>query len=290
MSAGAGAMMMAPLCLGAAAWSAGWARNASYAARAWARLADGAEAGQRSHPARAGPRESLRRWRNAPTSTVCALGGSCVVLAGLAGGAIATLGTTVVLGAVGIARWAYRLGAPARYERTLVDAAEDLARQLRSGASTFAALAVVASSSSGLLGQDLDRLLARIQGGASLIEALAMWAEERPLPAVRLMAGAIGVGTMSGGLRALTADGLATVLRQRDRARREASSLASQAQLSAVVMTVAPLAFAVLLAAGDRAARDFLLRSPAGVACLGAGLALDLGAAAWMIRLTAIVP
>ena len=44
------------------------------------------------------------------------------------------------------------------------------------------------------------------------------------------------------------------------------------------------------LAVADRSARVFLLRSPVGLACLAVGLALDLGAAAWMVRLAAGPP
>ena len=282
-------VLLPPLCLAAAIWCLGRGGAASRAARVRTLLAgNGVPTGESGMPG-LGSTAVLRCWRDAPTRTVCGLVGIGVGTAALVGGALAALGVVVSAGALGIARWSHRLGADARYERALVVATEELARQLRSGAGTSAALAVIAATSQGPLRADLDGMLAHVEAGSTLGAALARWAEERPLSAVRLTAGAIGVGSVSGGLRARTADGLAAALRQRDRARREATSLAGQAQLSAVVMTVAPLAFAAVLAAGDRAARAFLVRSPAGLACLAVGLALDLVAAAWMVRLTASV-
>lgn len=282
-------LLLPPLCLVAAAWCTGRGASGFRAVRARTLLVARGVPTDRPGPATLPPADVLGRWRDLPIGVFSALIALAVGMAALTGGALAALCVVVAVGVLGLARWSHRLGAGARYERSLVVATEELARQLRSGAGTSAALAVVASTSQGPLRADLDGLLVRVEAGATLGEALGWWAEQRPLSAVRLTAGAIGVGTVSGGLRARTADGLAAALRQRDRARREAASLAGQAQLSAVVMTVTPLAFAAVLAAGDRAARDFLVRSPAGLACLAVGLTLDLAAAAWMVRLTASV-
>ncbi|HYZ98327.1 MAG TPA: hypothetical protein VE575_06220, partial [Acidimicrobiales bacterium] len=60
----------------------------------------------------------------------------------------------------------------------------------------------------------------------------------------------------------------------------------SQARTSAVVLSLAPLAFAVLLAMTDAAAARFLLRTTAGWVCLAAGLGLNALGAWWMARLT----
>ena len=51
---------------------------------------------------------------------------------------------------------------------------------------------------------------------------------------------------------------------------------------------LAPLGFAVLAATVDPASIDFLLRTPAGIACLVVGVVLDGVGAAWMHRLAAI--
>lgn len=282
-------ILLPPLCLAAAAWCTARGSAAFRSARARSLLAGSEVHTDRSGLSALRPAEMLRRWRDLSIGRLCASVGIGLGTAALVGGPLAVLAVAVSAGALGLARWSQRLGADARYERSLVVAAEELARQLRSGAGVSAALAVVAATSHGPLRVDLDGVLARVDAGATLGEAMTWWAETRPLSAVRLTAGAIVVGAVSGGLRARTADGLAAALRQRDRARREAASLAGQAQLSALVMTVAPLAFAAVLAVGDQAARSFLVRSPVGLACLAVGLALDLAAAAWMVRLTASV-
>jgi Flp pilus assembly protein TadB len=92
------------------------------------------------------------------------------------------------------------------------------------------------------------------------------------------------VGHQSGGLRARLVDDLAIGLRQHHDARREGAALAAQAQASAAVMVVAPLAFGLVLAATDAAARQFLLDTPLGALCVAAGLVLDLLAAVVMAR------
>jgi tight adherence protein B len=79
---------------------------------------------------------------------------------------------------------------------------------------------------------------------------------------------------------------VAATLRERLDLADERRSLASQARLSALVLAVAPVGFAVLLGAVDGSTADFLLGTPPGWLCLGLGLALDAGGAWWMAQLT----
>src|ERR687898_228054 len=55
---------------------------------------------------------------------------------------------------------------------------------------------------------------------------------------------------------------------------------------TALALSIAPAAFAVVLGLTDGAAARFLLRTPAGWLCLAVGLGLDAGGAWWMARLT----
>ena len=100
-----------------------------------------------------------------------------------------------------------------------------------------------------------------------------------------MVVAALALGAVSGGPHARAVDGLAGTLRERSRLEGEVGVLAAQARASALVITVAPLAFALLAAATDPSAADFLVRSPAGLACLAGGLALDGAAAAWMAQI-----
>jgi len=225
-------------------------------------------------------------WRSAPAAGLAAVGASLVLAVGVVVGAA---GAVLVAGGCGggaVARWAYRLGEGGRYEAAMVEFVDEVARRLRSGAHVDAALREVAATTAGPLANDLERIRAVLAEGGRLEDALRTWWAHRPRTAVGLVAGALAVGAASGGLRAAVVDDLALMLRQRDRARREALALAGQARASAVVMMIAPVVVAVVLAAGDGAVRTFLLDSRAGLVCLVAGLSLDLLAAAWMVRLT----
>jgi tight adherence protein B len=77
-------------------------------------------------------------------------------------------------------------------------------------------------------------------------------------------------------------------LRDRNGLRREVRALSSQARASAVVIGVAPIAFAVVAGSLDRRTIDFLLHSPAGIACLVFGVVLDGLGALWMHKLAEV--
>jgi tight adherence protein B len=95
------------------------------------------------------------------------------------------------------------------------------------------------------------------------------------------------VALEAGGAPARAVDGVASTLRERAEVDREMRALATQARASAVVITVAPLAFATLGVVGDERTAHFLLRTPAGLGCLAAGVALDAVGAWWMARIAA---
>lgn len=203
-------------------------------------------------------------------------------------------GFALVLGVAGtvavlLVQEALRRRDPARYERVLMVSLDGLARQLRSGASLHAGLSQVADEAVGPLREDLWMVHSAMAQGELLSDALHRWAEHRPMPAVRRVVGGLGVGHESGALRARHVEALADGLRQDHHVRREAESWAAQAQASALIMVVSPLAFSMLLATGDQAVRRFLVHQPLGLACLSIGLGLDLGAAAIMNRMVAVV-
>lgn len=121
-----------------------------------------------------------------------------------------------------------------------------------------------------------------------LVTALERWAVARPLPGVRLAAAALALAVEVGGGGARALDGVALTLRQRQAAAGEVRALATQARLSAVVLTLAPLAFAAVASVSDPRAAAILLRSPVGQGCLALGLSLDALGAAWMARVTRV--
>ena len=80
-------------------------------------------------------------------------------------------------------------------------------------------------------------------------------------------------------------DRVAATLRERRELRGEARALSTQARASAGVLTIAPIAFAGLVSTIEPGVVGFLLTTPAGLACLAVGLALDGLGALWMARI-----
>lgn len=173
-------------------------------------------------------------------------------------------------------------------EDALPDALEAMARALRSGASLRQAVGEAAEATTGILGHDLGGVAHEVHHGRSLVSALDQWAQARPLPGVRLATSALGLGAETGGAQARALDGVAATLRSRQAVGREVRALSSQARLSGVVITLAPLGFSALAAVSDDRTASFLLTTPLGLACLTGGITLDGVAALWMHRLSRI--
>jgi tight adherence protein B len=172
-----------------------------------------------------------------------------------------------------------------RYEQAVPDWLAALARSLRAGATPRLALGDAGAAVGPPFEGDARRLHDAARDGLGLVPSLEGWARRRPLPAVRLAAAALVIGERAGGLSARAVDDLAEVVRVRLDGRAEMWALTAQVRASAVVMVVAPLAFLGLVSWTDPAVRDFLAHSPAGWACLGAGLLLDAAAASAMARM-----
>ncbi|HYF46180.1 MAG TPA: type II secretion system F family protein [Acidimicrobiales bacterium] len=173
-----------------------------------------------------------------------------------------------------------------RLARELPALLESVARSLRSGASIPAALREAAAGGSAAA-QDLAEVIAHADRGVPLTDALARWTAWRPIPGVRLVVGVLTVALGSGGTPARAVDGVASTLRERAEVDRELRALATQARTSAIVVTLAPLAFAALGVLGDERTATFLLRTPTGLVCLAVGVALDGFGAWWMTRIAA---
>jgi tight adherence protein B len=133
-------------------------------------------------------------------------------------------------------------------------------------------------------------VVASTGAGVPLAAALDGWAARRPLPAVRLGVAALALAAETGGASARAVDGVAETIRGRLAVGAEVRALSAQARLSALVIVLAPLAFTALAMASDKGTTTFLFQTPAGLACLVAGLGLDAIAAFWMQRLSRVEP
>ena len=168
--------------------------------------------------------------------------------------------------------------------RRLPAALDAIAAGLRGGVALRTALADVARQG-GPLADELGRVAELAGAGVPLADALTHWAEAADDPPSRLAGAALVVAAQLGGPGADALDAAAASLRERAATDDEIAALSVQARLSALVLTAAPVVFAVLLTSLDPASARFLLGTPTGWACLIIGGALDLAGALWMARL-----
>jgi Flp pilus assembly protein TadB len=158
---------------------------------------------------------------------------------------------------------------------SLLDA---IARQVRTG-SSLASAALDETDGSTPLGQAVERL----DSGGSLIEILATLDASQPDLALAVQA--LSATSHLGGPIAATLDEAAAVLRERSATRAERGAQGAQARLSARVLTIVPLAFAVWSAVASERTRDVYVSTAAGAICASCGLALNVVGWRWMKRI-----
>jgi Flp pilus assembly protein TadB len=234
----------------------------------------------------------------APLTVIVALG---VLLAGWllprAAGAARQAATRKRLTLVGGPRPRHRVSVSAmirrwraipKDRRRLVDGLpgllEDVARGVRSGVSLRQACAEAAASG-GPATAGLAGAVADAERGQPLADTCTRWATAAAVPEERLAAGALALAADAGGPQARAVDGVAATLRERRAMAAEIRAQSAQARLSAVVIGALPAVFVLWALATDRRTAAFLVTGPAGWACLGAGVGLELAGAVWMRRL-----
>ena len=193
-----------------------------------------------------------------------------------------------------VGRWA----GPARHVRgradgeSAVDLAHDLehaARLVRSGQALGAALAAVAGERRD--GSLVGSIAARRTTGGSLLEAIAATGREPSDTSTaagadrRLAVAVLSAVVDAGGPGSSALDRAADTIRERETIRSERIAHASQARLSAQILSFLPIAFTGWTTMTDDRVARFLLATPLGASCLAAGIALDLVGWRWMHRL-----
>lgn len=247
------------------------------------------------------PRALPRRPTSAPGPTdppsrlvaATALAPQLLVVAGLLAGSSLRSPAMVVAGAAGGASIVAARRLRGRRAAQQVDAGlprllEDLARHLRAGGSVRSGLEqlVDAPEHRMLLGGVGPSL----EGGQEVMTALDRWVSASPHGGRRLAFAAVALGAEAGGPQARALDSVAATLRERAAVVQESRALTAQARASAALLAVAPVGFGVLGAAAQPDAAHFLLREPAGAACLVLGLALQGAGWWWMHRVSEIRP
>jgi tight adherence protein B len=212
------------------------------------------------------------------------------LLAAAVGGLVALVdGTTLALGLLALAvllgvwrtlaRGRLRRAAEERAE-SVVEVCEALAAELRAGQPPLRALrhcvgiwpALEPVAGAGELGGDVPRALrrvARLPGASGLEEVAAAWQ----------------VSEGAGGTMALALGRVAESSRRRRATQRLVASELASAQATARLLAVLPVAVLVMGGGVGADPWTFLLSTPAGLACLGTGLALTYVGLAWIERI-----
>lgn len=226
--------------------------------------------------------------RGRPTAGVAAA--AAAVIGGLlvtVDGVVLALGLIVVGGVAGgaglVLRSRRRQAATLRADR-VVEVCEALAAELRAGQPPLSALRHCVEvwpdlepvARAGDLGADVPaafRRLARAPGASGMRDVAAAWQ----------------VSQSSGGTMAIALARVADTARRRRATERLVAGELASAQATARLVAVLPV---VVLAMGAGLGGDpwgFLLSTPVGLACLGAGTGLTLAGLAWIERIAASV-
>lgn len=156
---------------------------------------------------------------------------------------------------------------------------EAMARLVRSG-STLAA-AIRTAEPSAPAADQVAAVLHRLERGARLADALQVSSGSRH---VELALTVLRACAINGGPPAEPLDRAATALRGRARDAAERRTQSAQARLSALVMTVLPMAMLAVLLATSPATRA-ASATPAGLLVVGLGAVLNLVGWRWMRRI-----
>jgi tight adherence protein B len=159
-----------------------------------------------------------------------------------------------------------------------------MAGELRAGGTIATAIRGVAFGESALA-PDFQRMVAQVEIGATLDDALRAWARERPIAGVDSLAGALAVCARTGGPAADALDSLSSALRDRLAVIAEAHALSAQARLSAIVIGAAPIAYLAWSTLIDPSTLQTLIGTNAGRACVIFGGALECIGLWWMRRI-----
>ncbi|MCU1504337.1 MAG: hypothetical protein JWM12_3691, partial [Ilumatobacteraceae bacterium] len=118
--------------------------------------------------------------------------------------------------------------------------------------------------------------------GRPIADALAVVGATAHSADVALALQALGCAAALGGPAAATLDSAGSVLRERAAVAADLQAQSAQARLSARVLTIVPVAFAMWSLAGSARTRQAYLGSALGATCVAAGAALNTIGWWWM--------
>ncbi|HYX90498.1 MAG TPA: type II secretion system F family protein [Myxococcaceae bacterium] len=170
-------------------------------------------------------------------------------------------------------------------ERQLAEIAESTAMAIRSGFSIAQALEFAAEEASPPMSTILDRFVQERRLGDPFDDALRRFADGLATADARLFTLVVAIHARSGGNLAGAVDEVASTIRHRIAVRRELRALSAQGRISGSILGALPIAFFLVLAATSRQELAPVYRSPAGIAMIASGLAMEGLAFVWIRKL-----
>ena len=175
-----------------------------------------------------------------------------------------------------------RKGLADRRDEQLADAIGSLTAAVRSGMSVPQAIAYAMGEAESPLRAELSHVVADIEVGVPLGEAIDAWAERSMSRDVQLVAGALDLHRRSGGDLPSVLDQVAATIRERVAVGREVRALTAQTRLSGWILGVLPIGFFAFLWLTSRRDIEGALGTPAGLASVLMGIGLELAAFLWI--------
>jgi tight adherence protein B len=201
----------------------------------------------------------------------------------LAAGVIGTLvGTAAAAGVRQLRRGRDRRTRAARRDEQLADAVAALTAAVRAGMSVPQAVAYAMREAESPVADDLAELVADVEFGVPLGDAVEAWAERTRSEDAHLVAGALDLHRRSGGDLPAVLDQVAATIRERVAVGRETRALTAQARLSGWILGVLPIGFFAFLWVTSRRDIEAAMSTPAGLASVLLGLGLEVGAFFWI--------
>jgi tight adherence protein B len=182
------------------------------------------------------------------------------------------------------ARRSRRASAVLRDEQ-LADAVGALTSAIRAGLSVPQSLAYTAQEAEPPLRVDLESLVHDLGSGVPTRDAIVAWTERVDTDDARLLGSVLELHRRTGGDLPVVLDQVAATIRERVAAGREVRALTAQARLSGLILGLLPIGFFAFLWLTSRRDIEGALGTPAGMVCVGLGLAMEAGAFLWIRHL-----
>ena len=158
------------------------------------------------------------------------------------------------------------------FERQLGDTLILLANALKAGYSFAQALSTVSKSAGPPIGEEFARATREVALGITVDDALDHMVQRNNSEDFDLMVTAVQIQRVAGGNLAEILDTIAFTIRERVRIQGEIRTLTAQARFSGIIITILPIALAVILSFISPDYFSPMIHQPRGLLMLGIGL------------------